>query len=661
MACANHLLSRDVGHPTPLLVAVRVVSVLAAFVMLAPAAGCRSTGHESGDPAALPGPAHPQATREREAAQPSQVTQVTEVTQVTQVTKPQSEPEDKAATTRAAAPQASATLPLGVNLAAVNYYASAIPFVDVMKMADPFQSTHAPDSGVEPKWDTELADKIPRDDSGYPLEAPSTVPGAPAPQVLRASVVSTIYGGRYVVLYDGEGELAFPASPARIVNSSPGRVELDVQANPEGTLFMTIVRSNRANHLRNIRILLPGYEQSYAKQVFHPTFLSRLHGVGAVRFMDWGATNGHPKSHWSERTRPDMPQGGEGGVAYEYMIDLANRLDADAWFCVPHRADDAYVEALAKLIKARLSPQRRVYIEYSNELWNGIFEQARWVTEQGCRVGLNKLGSYAGGCDEDGPRYWAGIKWNARRSGEIFQIFDKVFGAQKARVIHVLAGQAGHDHLNEVLLRSFEDASIQPVKTSRADALAIAPYLGATLAGELADKGQAGSVTVPALLDKLDSLVKSEVAEPTRHNYTIAQKHGLRLVAYEGGQHLVAYGSASNDGAFVAKLIAANRNPRMRSIYMRMLDAWYENSGQGLLMLFNFAETPNKYGAWGLLEGQEQPMTRAPKYQAFFDRLQRLSAQNTPADSSGRGSDVQTRERARGDNNAPQPATGSER
>jgi hypothetical protein len=519
---------------------------------------------------------------------------------------------------------ARSAVPLGLNLSAVNYYATAIPFLDVMKMADPFQSTHAPDSSAAQVWDTELADKIPRDADGYPLELPFNVPGAAAPQILRASVVATVYGGRYVVLYDGDGELAFPASSARVLSSAPGRVEIDVQAAPDQTLFLAIVRSTRGNHVRNIRVILPGFEQRYAQQVFHPTFLGRMHGIGAVRFMDWGATNGHPHGRWSERTRPSQTQGGERGVAYEYMIDLANRLDADPWICVPHRADDGYVEALAQLIKARLKSQRKVYIEYSNELWNGIFSQTQWAAEQGCKAGLNKLGKYTGSCNEDGPRYWAGIKWNARRTGEIIAIFDRVFAGDKARVVRVIAGHAHNDHMNDVLLSALEDKAINRAGT-RADVLAIAPYLGGGLASDLTEQGKMASVGVSDLLDKLEALLPSDVAEATRNNYKIAQQHSVRLTAYEGGQHLVAPGESQGNEAFVDKLIAANRNPRMRSIYARMLDAWYENSGQGLMVLFNFAETPSKYGAWGLLESQEQELSKAPKYQAFFDRLQRLS------------------------------------
>jgi len=512
--------------------------------------------------------------------------------------------------------------PIGVNLAAVNYYATAIPFVDVWKMADPFQSTDAPQAAGSGRWDTGLAERIPRDAQGYPREAPVHVEGAVAPQVLRAAVVSLLYAGRYVVLYDGDGELDFPgvsASALHVVSRTPGRIELEVSSAPDQPLFLSIVRSARGDHVRNIRVILPGFEASYAQQPFHPHFLARLSGVGALRFMDWGATNQHPHARWSERTLPEGSQGGDRGVAYEHMLDLANRVDADAWLCVPHRADDAYVRALAQLIKTRLAPGRRAFIEYSNELWNAIFEQTRYVQQRGCETGLNKLGKYTGNCQDAGVRLWAGVKWNARRSAQIFRIFDDVFGKQSKRVTYVISGQAQNPHLNEVLLDSLADARINTAHT-RADALAVAPYLGGSLA--LAHGAQ-----VPQLLEQLQQLIPSEVSQPTQQSLAIARRHQLALIAYEAGQHLRVDTTRAEDAAALDTLIRTNRDPRMRSIYAHMFDAWYTHSDHGLLMLFNYAERPSKFGAWGLLEDQEQPDTAAPKYQAFIERLQHLQVE----------------------------------
>ncbi|HEX4354757.1 MAG TPA: hypothetical protein VHZ95_17625, partial [Polyangiales bacterium] len=230
-----------------------------------------------------------------------------------------------------------------------------------------------------------------------------------------------------------------------------------------------------------------------------------------------------------------------------------------------------------------------------------------------------------GSCSEDGSRYWAGIKWQARRSGQIFQTFDRVFGAEGQRVVHVIAGQAQNDHLNQVLIESLEDAAINPARGA-ADVLAVAPYAGHSIANDLVEKGKVDSIAVAQILDMLEQSIPAHVRDSTSANQKIARAHGLHLVAYEGGQHLVAYGGSENNQTLVDKLIAANRDPRMGSIYRKMLDAWYSQSDDGLMMLFDYIEAPSKFGEWGLLESQEQPMQSAPKYQAFYDRLQRLIA-----------------------------------
>ena len=77
---------------------------------------------------------------------------------------------------------------------------------------------------------------------------------------------------------------------------------------------------------------------------------------------------------WASRTQPvTLGQGSLTGVAFETMIQLANTLNADPWINIPTAADDAFVKQLATLIKTRLKPTLKCYIEYSNENWNTRF------------------------------------------------------------------------------------------------------------------------------------------------------------------------------------------------------------------------------------------------------------------------------------------------
>jgi len=94
------------------------------------------------------------------------------------------------------------------------------------------------------------------------------------------------------------------------------------------------------------------------------------------------------------------------------MIELCNRQKIDPWFCLPHLADEEFIRNFTQMVKARLDPSLQIYIEYSNEVWNGQFEQSHYASEQGVKLGL-------------GPRekpWEAGWHFTAVRSLEVFQI-----------------------------------------------------------------------------------------------------------------------------------------------------------------------------------------------------------------------------------------------
>ena len=518
------------------------------------------------------------------------------------------------------------TVPLGLNLGAINYYGPTLPFVDVMKNADAPQTTPAQGG----QWSSELIDKVPLDAAGWPLEVPYSGPGVSQPQWVRYSVVGLTYPGRYTLMYDGDGEFEFPAAPVQVVDRAPGVWHLDVQKS-DSPLFLTITRSAKQNHVRNVRLILPGFEADYARQVFHPRFLEDVRGATVLRFMDWQHTNDSELARWSDRATPEMTQGTARGAAFETMLDLSNRLGADPWLCIPHKADDDFVEQLAKLVRDRLGPERVVYIEYSNELWNGIFGQAHYVEEQGCKAGFNKLEPYRGSCDDPGVKMWAGTKWAAKRTARIFEIFERVFGGT-SRLVRVVAGQSAWMERNEIQLKAFNSPILNPRRV-RADALAIAPYFGA-VADQLTEKYGGSGFSVDTILQKMDDSIDSDVRDATRQNKALAERFGLRLIAYEGGQHLVAGGEHQNDEALTAKLIAANRNQRMAKLYEKMFAAWYAESGRDLLVLFNSADMPSKYGSWGLLETQDQQSEQAPKYRAFREQLVRLVLTRGSKDSA---------------------------
>ena len=74
------------------------------------------------------------------------------------------------------------------------------------------------------------------------------------------------------------------------------------------------------------------------------------------------------------------------------------------------------------MVKEQLDPERKVYVEYSNEVWNSLFPQTRYSWEKAKELGL-------------GPkeRPWeGGGMYYAQRSVEIFKIWEEVFGGARS-------------------------------------------------------------------------------------------------------------------------------------------------------------------------------------------------------------------------------------
>jgi len=102
--------------------------------------------------------------------------------------------------------------------------------------------------------------------------------------------------------------------------------------------------------------------------------------------MDWLDTNDSTLKSWDERPLPTDRSWATHGVPVEIIAALANRQQADAWINIPHLADDNFVYEFAKSLQRDLDPKLRVYVEYSNEVWNYQFKQSKWAFEQGKKV-----------------------------------------------------------------------------------------------------------------------------------------------------------------------------------------------------------------------------------------------------------------------------------
>lgn len=480
---------------------------------------------------------------------------------------------------------AGADAPLGTNLAGVASWSTQHPFVDAFRTARPWISqcdgcawgdggplALTPEGWVAALQPGQYADTIMLDGGHFPP-------------------------GEFLVLYDGAGSIEFTLNSAQIVSQAPGRIV--IVPNPNTGLFLRIAAVDTANPIRNIRVIFPGSESTYETQPFNAAFLQLIQPFDTLRFMDWMATNNSTVSTWEERPKPTDATFHEKGVPVEVMVALANLLRVNVWFNMPHLATDDYVTRFAEYVRDHLDPALKIYIEYSNETWNGQFSQAYHVIDQGAALGLS--------ADD----FQAGFFYHSRRAVEMFGMWEQVFGGTD-RLVRVLASQAGNAWTGEQVI-TFEDAY------RKADALAIAPYFSLNVAPEETDATLA--LGVDGVIDHLRGpVIGGEVREWLASHVDVLAGTGLQLLAYEGGQHLVGVGGAENNDTLTLLLQTVNRDSRMRDLYLDYFALW-NTFGGGLFMHFTDVGPYSQWGSWGALEYLGQEPASAPKYQALLAYL----------------------------------------
>lgn len=369
------------------------------------------------------------------------------------------------------------------------------------------------------------------DENGYPLEIPCTAPGYPSEMYVNKVLPGFFEEGEYVLLYDGEATIDFyEAGYMDVISIEPGRAHFRAWPREEDGNFAALrVRSTpRGNHFRNMRILPIELEHTYdpeTSNVWDTTFLQTLNQLTGFRYMGWTAIN-DGGDHWEWDKTPRWGYHTactKQGVPYDYQIDLANRLQHNPWFNIPHMVDDDYIYNLAVLIKEKLDPNLTAYIEYSNELWNwgGAYPQSSWIVDAGrmrehpewdapdsIYQALQAIKDGEGDFPEMGAYMFQ----------RVFDTFRTVFtGADEGRVKYVYANQLSwYGNANRGLDFLFNKSGKwgQWSTGGGCDMVALAPYLR-------------NPDLWPDDLEKRKGYF--------RELKTIAESYGVEIVCYEGG------------------------------------------------------------------------------------------------------------------------------
>lgn len=584
--------------------------------------------------------------------------------------------------TRLAQPLLKARAGVGVNLGAWLDYNTDLPTIDQFKRARGWLTQCWP--WVDPacagfaegasNFDTGEQAHLDLDADGW-VRSLAPVRGAKTKYRVVSALLFQGDGGarptgRYTVTYDGQGVLQYSLAGKLIsAESRPGHDVVEVSGDPDAGLLISIAQTNPKDYIRNIRVVPPGgicdkapatfVESSQgckkahngafvplwklaATQIWHPDYLRDLRGFRAVRFLDWTHASESELSAWAERPRPSSAfWSGAFGVPVEAMISLANSTGADPWITVPARVDDDYLRQFVRMVNASLDPDRILYLEYGNEPWNYASKQSHWIKE---RAAARWTGSAAKGLDP----YVVATNGYALRAAQACRIVKAAFEGRGGRVRCVANVQAANPASIEQTLSCVLAAPVLGERCDKIfDAVAIAPYFGHSVMESAGRDRVLGWLREPdggigSLFDELwgvrDTLAplrqsKGTMPEgPSRGAMALARqwmqaakavsdRHGLPLLAYEGGQHLMAEPGEANEKIY-GLLAKANLDARMADTYRRHLDDWRQVGGQ-LFMFYAHVAKPSRYGNWGLK--QRQSAQTDPKWRVALDYRDRTA------------------------------------
>ena len=304
-----------------------------------------------------------------------------------------------------------------------------------------------------------------------------------------------------------------------------------------------------------------------------------------TRFMDLVGANNSTQVHWSDRPLPAAYN--QSTMAYEYVVAYGNAAGTDIYVNIPLSADSAYVANLANLIRygsdgvnpytaaqaspvfAPLKSGLHVYLEYSNEVWNGGFQQFHdnynaVVADQSANNAewaiLNFDGAAAGNLYTGA---WRRVAYHAKLISDAFRA---VYGDAamppnaSATVRPLLEFQAGDGQATGSTQLQFLDSFFN---NSDGVSHVAAPHpvnyflWGAGGATYYTSDDDTAS-TVDALFGS--GIPDTGYAATTQADTALARGFGLRRVAYEGGWSVYngsnGYASDAGTAAALAKFDA---------------------------------------------------------------------------------------------------------
>lgn len=459
---------------------------------------------------------------------------------------------------------------LGLNIAGNADYSPELPLRDLVRQSRAWTS-NGPPLTLTP--------------DGYPTYV---VPGYAATLTVLEMPAGQDPVGDYVLQWDGNGTIAL--SSGAMIYSCPGkkvyRVGATGVAGNAGNVWLTLTYTDPNRVVRNVRLYQPGEE--YTSGIWADSFLRRWKGVKCLRFMDLMGTNNSTQSAWADRSTLKK-QSWAASVPLEALCDLANQMGVDPWFCLPHLASDDYVAQFSGLLKSYLHPKRTPYVEVGNEMWNYLFQQTRWADAQAKAAGIS-LPQFIG-----------------KLATRMFKVAEPIMGTRSW--VRVLSGQQANPSILQAAL-DYQDTA------AHVDAISCSYYMHLSINPAAAPAFLQQNPTTAQAVAALRATLPAAQSQIAAHQ-AIATKAGKRLIAYEGGQHMVGVQGAENNQPLTDLLLAANNHPDMYQLYLDWYSGWLANTSGDVCCHFS-STGEGKFGSWGL---GPRPGVMSPKLQAFLFML----------------------------------------
>lgn len=483
---------------------------------------------------------------------------------------------------------------LGLNLGGFNFSKSTIiPFNDIAKIGTPWAYSPNP-KDPKPKLDA-LGNWIP--EAGKVPFSILLKPEAHGPS------------GKYSIKWQGRGKVEiFSKLPAnyKITESNSNSFIIDVPESPD--IALKITKSDPQDPVTQVQCFVPDSEsepwpfRKVAFETYHPLF-------STVRFMDWQETNGSHQKHWENRPVPDQQTfrlEERRGVPLEWMIDYCNTLHISPWFCMPHEADDNYIRQFAMMVKEKLNPELKIYVEYSNEVWNThpAFDQTSYAVKMAETLPHPVLVKKA---------KFIFAAWYAHRSKQIWEIWDQVYGGREPasrKIVRVAGGFYAYLEASKAKLTAYD-----LYKSS--DVFAIAPYAGLNrdLKNEEFDASQ---YSPTQLIEMVKSQIETDMERRLKENADLARQYNLPLIAYESGINFTIPSKSKEINAATNLIVETSRLPEMEPIMEAYMRKWFKHTN-GLLNLFVDYATPGMYGTYDNIgEYPGQPEAEAHRLRAVL-------------------------------------------